>query len=225
MRNALSKIGIASGLLAPVLWLSIIIVCGAMRPGFSHLTQYISELGERGGSTEFLMRYLGFLPTGLMHVAFAAFLYRAFGRSRMAVLAAALLATNGVARVGAGVFPCAPGCDGGRLDVGQRMHSLSAEVGFFALIGAAVLWGVVFRAHESLRGLSVYSICSGFLGLLFLALMARSAESRAGTGLFERLSSGSLSLWIFVFAARTWRLKSLNTVGAPSPTSGALTRR
>jgi hypothetical membrane protein len=56
----LRRLGILSGILAPLLWLSLIGIAGAMRPGFSHVSQYISELGERGSSTEALMRYAAF---------------------------------------------------------------------------------------------------------------------------------------------------------------------
>jgi hypothetical protein len=38
-------------------------LAGALRPGFSHVTQYISELGERGSSTEVLVRYGAFEVT------------------------------------------------------------------------------------------------------------------------------------------------------------------
>ncbi len=51
------KVGNLCGILAPLLWASAIIVCGRLRPEYSHYTQYISELGERGSSTEFIMRY------------------------------------------------------------------------------------------------------------------------------------------------------------------------
>ena len=152
------------------------------------------------------MRYLGFVPTGLMHIAFAAFLYAAFRGSRLAAIAATLLAINGLARVGAGLFPCAPGCAGPNALLSEQLHSLSAAIGFFAFIGASVLWGTVLRRHPSLRGLSPYSIASGILGLGFLLLMVWSEPQRAGTGLYERLSSGVLSLWVFVFAARLWQL-------------------
>jgi hypothetical protein len=42
--------------------------------------------------------------------------------------------------------------------------------------------------------------------MLFLALMVGSDAPRAGTGLYERLASGVLSLWVFVVAARLLRL-------------------
>ena len=153
------------------------------------------------------MRYAGFVPTGLMHMAFAAFLYVAFRGSPLAVIAATLLAINGLARIGAGLFPCEPGCVGPKLLLSQQLHSLSAGLGFFALIGASVLWGIVFRRYRSLRGLSLFSVACGIVGLVFLLLMTWSAEARAGTGLYERLSSGVLSLWVLVFAARLWRLE------------------
>lgn len=193
-------------MLAPPLWASAIIFCGSSRPEYSHFAQYISELGERGSTTEFIMRYAGFLPTGLMHMAFAAYLYVAFRGSRLAVIAATLLAINGLARIGAGLFPCEPGCVGPNLLLSQQLHSLSAGIGFFALIGAAVVWGIFLRRYRSLRGLSLFSIGCAAAGLVFLLLMVWSAELRAGTGLYERLSSGVLSLWVLVFAARLWRL-------------------
>ena len=198
------RIGVLCGVSAPILWASAIALCGSLRPGYSHLTQYISELGERGSSTEYLMRYAGFVPTGLMHVAFAACLLAAFKGSRLGVSGAVLLAINGLARAGAGMFPCEPGCSGDEM-VTQRLHNLSATIGFFALIGATILWGILFRRDRYLRMLSPYSIGSGILGLAFLVLMNGSAGSRAGPGLYECLASGVLSLWILVFALALWR--------------------
>jgi hypothetical protein len=51
-------------------------------------------------------------------------------------------------------------------------------------------------------------------GLVFLLLMSWSAELRRGTGLYERLSSGVLSLWVLVFAVRLWYLKPAEACGA-----------
>jgi hypothetical membrane protein len=199
------RLGILCGMVAPLLWASSILYVGSLRPDYSHFTQYISELGERGSSTEFTMRYAGFVPTGLMHMAFAASLYAAFRGSRVAAIGAALLAINGLARIGAGLFPCAPGCEGPELPLSQQLHSLSAGIGFFALIGACVLWGIFSRSHRSPQWLGPFSVGCAALGMVFLLLMMWSADLRAGTGLYERLSSGVLSLWVLVLAAMQWR--------------------
>jgi hypothetical membrane protein len=203
--NALaSRAGILCGLLAPLLWASVIVLGGSLRPGFSHFTQYISELGERGSPTELLMRYAAFMLTGLMHLAFAGTLATTFRSSRLGVVAALLIGLNGLARIGAGFFPCDVACEETG-SLGQRMHSLSAGVGFLALAVSIILWSVVFKRTSRLRNLAAYSVISGVLGLAFLLLMLWSAEHGTARGLFERLSSGVLSLWILVFALRLWR--------------------
>jgi hypothetical membrane protein len=202
--SGLFKLGILCGVLAPLLWVTGIVLCGTLRPGYSHFAQYISELGERGSSTEVLMRYGAFVPTGLMHLAFAGALATRFRSSRLGVLAAILLGLNGLARIGAGFFPCEVGCEETG-SFGQRMHSLSAAVGFLALVVSAVLWSVVFGRTCDMQSLAAYSVASGALGLAFLLLMVWSVEQESARGLFERLSSGVLSLWILVFALRLQR--------------------
>jgi len=172
--------------------------------GLQPFAQYISELGESGSSTELLMRYAAFVPTGLMHLAFAGALAIAFRSSRLGVLAALLLGVNGLARIAAGYFPCEVGCEETG-STGQRMHSLAAAVGFLALVASTALWSVVFKRTQELRNLAAYSVISGALGLAFLLLMVWGADHGTARGLFERLSSGVLSLWILVFALRLQR--------------------
>lgn len=201
MKTTLYKLGIMCGICAPVLWAASIILCGSLRPGYDHLTQYVSELGERGSSTELLMRYAGFVPTGVMHVLFAGSLYSAFKGRKLVSVAVMLLVLNGLGRVAAGLFPCEAGCAEPRILLSQKIHTFAAGVGFLALIASSIIWGIILRRRGERGKLGTYSIVSGLLGLVFLLLMQSSDESRAGTGLYERLSSGFLSLWVLVFAA------------------------
>lgn len=208
MKVRLFKIGILCGIVAPLLWALVIIVSGSLRPEYSGFTQYISELGERGSSTELLMRYAGFVPTGLMHAAFAAVLYGVFRGNRLAAIAALLLAVNGLGRVGAGLFPCELGCTGPRILLSQKLHSISSGIGFLAIIASSLLWGIFLKFKPKLRWLGLFSIGSGILGLVFLLLMLSSAEARTATGLYERLSTGVLSLWVMLFAIRLWSVEA-----------------
>jgi hypothetical protein len=41
---------------------------------------------------------------------------------------------------------------------------------------------------------------------MLLMLMAWNAEPASARGLLERLASGVLSLWVFIFAARLYRI-------------------
>ena len=193
----LRTIGIACGVLAPLLWLSLIGAAGAMRPEFSHVSQYISELGERGSSTEFLMRYGAFEFTGLLYVCFAAALLRRFRDGWYCTLAAALITLDGLGRIGAGVFACDPGCTG--LSSSQALHHLFATLGFSSGLLAAIAWGYVFHRRGWPPSLTWYSVATG-VGSLVLLLLMSSNRVPGATGLFEHIATGLLSLWLLVFA-------------------------
>lgn len=202
------RLGILYGMAAPLLWALVIAYSASLRHEYSHYSQFVSELAERGSSTESLVRYAGFVLTGTMHIAFAIVLYATFSRQRLAALAAALIALNGLAHACAGVFSCDPGCSPAHPSYSQTLHCVFATLGYFSFVGAAVLWGIVFRRYQSLRDLSTFSIAAGIAGLIFFVLMAYSVDLRAGTGMYQRLSSGVLSLWLLVFALRLWRLQA-----------------
>ena len=203
------RVGLLCGLAAPLLWAAVIVVAGEMRPGFDHASQYISELGERGSTTESFMRHAGFVATGLMHIAYAwafrATLARVGARPRLALLVAVLVALNGLGRIGAGMFPCEPGCAAPEAP-SQRLHHLAATLAFLAMAAATLLGALLFRGDRRLRALAPYSLASGVLALGFLALMSASEPTRGATGLYERLASGALTLWVMVTA---WRLRAL----------------
>jgi hypothetical membrane protein len=203
------RAGLACGLVAPVLWAAMIVTTGELRPGFDHVAQYISELGERGSSTEIPMRYGGFVATGLMHVGYALAFYvtvqRITRRSLLTLLVALLIALNGLGRIGAGIFSCEPGCAAPDV-LSQRLHSHSATIAFLSIAGAALLGAMLFRSTRQLKPLAAYSLISGGAGLIFLALMSAGEATHADTGLYERLASGVLTLWIFVTALRLRRI-------------------
>ncbi|MBD9358889.1 DUF998 domain-containing protein [Methylomonas albis] len=199
----LRRFGIYCGIAAPLIWLSLISLAGAMRPEFSHSYQYISELGERGSSTEIPMRYIGFEFAGVLYVCFATALPASLREGWRSALVAVFIGLDGLGRVGAGVFACDPGCDG--LSSSQELHRLFATTGFSSAILAAIACGIVFRGHAWLGILSVYSIGSGILAAIFLLLMTWDTNPIQTPGLFEHLATGVLSLWLLVFAARLSR--------------------
>ena len=191
------------GVLGPLLWLSLIAVAGALQPGFSHVTHYISELAERGSSTETLMRYAAFEFTGFLYLCFGLTLMGEFRNSRFSRLAACLIALDGLGRIGAGVFPCDPGCVG--LSLSQNLHHFFATVGFSSGILATIVWGIIFRIQGWSKIFIGYSVGTGMLALTFLLGMTWSQNPMKTPGLFEHLATLILSLWLLVFAAYLFR--------------------
>ena len=196
----LRKFGLYCGIISPILWLALIATAGALRPDFSHVTQYISELAERGSATEALMRYGAFGLTGLLYLCFAGALLATFRNGSLSRAAALLIALDGVGRMGAGAFPCDPGCV--QVSLGPDLHKLFATIGFSSGILAAFLWGRLLRGVPRLRPLASFSVGSGAVALVSLLLMSWARDPALPSGLFEHLATAVLSVWLLVFAIR-----------------------
>jgi hypothetical membrane protein len=202
------RVALLCGVVSPILWIGLIAFGDIVRPDVDAVTGFISELGERGSATELIMRWAGFGVTGLLYVCFAAALPSAAGTGRWRILLVALfVAVDGIGRVGAAVYPCDPGCQGTSRD--QQLHRLFATIAFCSGILAALADGVLFR-----RG---FAAAMGLSAMIFLLLMTWSDNPLDAHGLFERLATGALSLWMLVFATRMRRW--------PNPRRDPLARR
>src|SRR6185295_8471642 len=125
--------------------------------------------GERSSSTEVLMRYGGFGFTGLLYLVFAGALAATLPGGMLLRVAAALIALEGIGRIGAGVFPCNTGC--APVAQGPNLHALFATIGFVSGVLATFLWAWLFRRVEGLRVLTAFSVACGTVALLSLSLM------------------------------------------------------
>lgn len=199
------RLAILCGLLSPALWWTTILTCQAALPGFDPIVMTISELAETGRSTATVMFGAGFLATGLLNIGFGAGLHGMLGRTRAAALAGTLVAVNGLARIGVGFNPCEPGCVATGASNVQARHFLFAAIGFAAMIAASAVAAGVLRRRAVPGWLVPYTMLSMLLGLGFIVAMQVAGETWRAAGLLERLSSASLTLWMFVLALVLWR--------------------
>jgi len=188
----LQRVARRIGIAAPLLWLALIAWGDLYRADIDAVTDYISELGERGSSTAGVFGTVGFLFTGLLYVVLAATLPMFLrGRWRTAVVAV-LLAFEGIGRMGAGAYPCDPGCDG--VSRAQELHGLFATLGFSSGVLAALVAGVVYRRR--------IDILLGLAAAGFLLLLTWESNPLPAVGLWERLATAALSVWLIVFSRR-----------------------
>jgi hypothetical membrane protein len=64
-----AKLSAVTALACFVVMALTVVVAGALTPGYSHVSQYISELGARGAPQEWGVRLAGFLPSGILLLA------------------------------------------------------------------------------------------------------------------------------------------------------------
>jgi hypothetical membrane protein len=193
------------GVTGPVVFAMVILVSAALRPGYSHVTNLISELGATGTPYAVLMNYAGFVPAGLMLAAFGVALAGVLPRQRLALAGAVLVTLFGAGVASSGVISCDPGCpqSGGSFE--NLVHDRIAPIAFLSLIVGAAILGFHFRRLPAWRHLAAYSLLTSGIALLCLVALANSLESRVLTGLWQRLMLTSLLLWCAVIGLGAYR--------------------
>ena len=194
------------GIAGPIVFVLVTLICASLRPGFDHMTQFISELGANGTAYAALMNYAGFVPTGIFFVSFAIALGVTVAPSRLGLLSALLLALFGTGVITAGIMSCDAGCPIRGASTEAVIHDRVSVLSFLAAIVAAGLLGFFARGRAEWGRLWIYCFASSATALLFLGLMGRSLESGALTGLWQRLLLMVLFSWCAVVGLHVSRL-------------------
>jgi hypothetical membrane protein len=193
------------GVAGPVVFAVATLVSAALRPGYSHVTNMISELGATGTPYAALMNYAGFVPAGLMLAALGVALAGVLPRQRLALAGAVLVTLFGAGVASSGVISCDPGCpqSGGSFE--NLVHDRIAPIAFLSHIAGAAILGFCFRRLPAWRHLAAYSLITSGIALLCLVALASSLESRVLTGLWQRLMLASVLLWCAVIGLGAYR--------------------
>jgi len=164
---------------------------GAFYPGYSHTSQYISELGARGAPHEWLVRWVGFLPAGILQLLFVVTAFKVLPRSVLTTFGLLGIAIYAFGYVAAAVYPL----DGGHRSqpsASQVIHNLVGVSGYLlAPLSLAVLaWRARRWPHAgNLPVAGLLAAIMAFLGLLFL-----SSEFRY-VGVSQRVLELSVLVW------------------------------
>ncbi|MFQ5400870.1 MAG: DUF998 domain-containing protein [Anaerolineae bacterium] len=186
------------GVFAP-LWLSAVsVVAGALTPGYSPVSEVVSELGARGMPYADLMNGAGFMLTGIFIILFSLGAKRMMGNGKLAGLTSLLIALTGVGVFGSGYFPCDPGCAIENMSIPMLKHALAGLTTFaFSAVTPLV---VSFHYWRSRRwGYFAYSLLTGVALLSLLSIMFSPIISGI-EGLHQRAFLGIYFLWVIFFA-------------------------
>lgn len=193
-------------LFGPLIFTAVVVLASLLREDYSHVTQFVSELGATSSSRAGLMNYLGFVPGGLGLVAFGIALGRRPSKSRTTRAATSLLVFFGAGVAASGIISCDPGCPQGGGSRENFVHDKIGPVSFLCAIVATGLLGLSFRREPGRRGFSVYSVSTSLVAFCFLILLAGSLETRALTGFWQRLLVAALFSWCAIVGLRVYRL-------------------
>ena len=89
------------GIVAPISFTTVVVVLGSIQPGYSHLSQTISSLGDIGAPNAAIQN-INFVVTGMLTLAFALGLQRGIGDGKGSKVGPALVALWGMGLIASG---------------------------------------------------------------------------------------------------------------------------
>lgn len=180
--------------------------------GYSHASQYISELGARGAPRGGLVS-LGFVLVGLLLLAATVLtvtsmaVTSAGGVPRMALVGIALVGGGlGLSYFISGFARCDAGCpESGSLSGVQQVHNTVGVLGYLAAIGGVLLFSIALgksplRNAPAWRRIATAGLFAVPL-LLTIAILTTTAD--ASRGLLQRLIELILLGWFWAVAQQS----------------------
>jgi hypothetical membrane protein len=199
------------GIIGPILFVAAFTIAGALRPGYSPISQAISALGTgvNGWQEDIPAIILGILLLAFTLSFFLAM--RSVLPATSRVIGSVLLAIVALVWITVGIFTAAPST--------RTVHTIASVVGEVSAIAALFVIGIGLRAAPSWRAWSVYTIATAVVALVTLLLTfitsqrSLSASVRIG-GLLERLLVVEILAWFVAFGVKLARLEA---PASPSP--------
>ena len=203
------RVAALAGMLAAPFYLTLILVLGALEPGFSHRTSLMSLLGGVAG-VRGLVFNLGVAATGILVGAFALGLKRELPSRWSTRVGSALLMLGALGLIGAGAFPCNQGCRNILVapDLVGRVHTLAAAIAGLGTGLAPFFLAAAMRRDGMWRPLAKPTVVAATLanlpGIAFWIAFLTGHRLPSVEGILQRLGLVIVLLWM-VFIAERWR--------------------
>ncbi len=197
----IKKIAAWSGLLGVVLFVIATVLGGLLLPGYSHLSQYISESYAIGTPYGPALRYYVFIPSGFLLALFAILNASSFREKKTKLGFWGIGIFYGVATIIVSIFPCDAGCNKELIDpsIAQLIHSLTGMLTYIFVPISLLVIGISFLKSEDYSNMGKLAIASAVISFLFM-FMLTSEPVPSYAGLYQRIIEGSILFWILAFS-------------------------
>ncbi len=175
-----------------LLWLaSTIFIAGHFYPGYSQVSQFISELAATGSPYGGYVNYLGFIPAELLILAFALMSYSVLPRTRQNIIGLIFIVIYGVSLGVAAIFPCDFECQPVPT-LSHNIHMASALPGYLSGIIAILL---ISSGSKSWAKSARFKFSGYIMAALALLAFCNLNPNSDTVGLNQRILELSIYLW------------------------------
>lgn len=174
-------------------------------PGYSDVTNYISDLGNSQGSPAYWAFNGSIIVLGLLGLLGTALIRSAFAQRRTRTARIGMLALASLGAIGVGVFPETA------TELGGHIHAVVSLITFLGSGFSLLFLAVAMMRDTRWEGFRGYTGISGAVTLLaMMALISVGSGPatglRADAGLIERLVVAPILLWAIVAGLHLVRL-------------------
>ncbi len=185
--------------IASYLWLFMtVLIAGVLHPGYSHVSQFMSELGAQGAPGGWMVNYLGFLPTEILFLAFVGLAFRRAGRDAVTRVGLALLGLYAVSLIIASFYPCDAGCRPDDPTFSHMVHIASGLGAYLFCIAGVLVLAVGCRRRNG----NVLTVLGVLAGAFALFCFVQITPDNPHVGLYQRGLETTLYAWCIAFAVR-----------------------
>lgn len=195
-----------AGIVGPAIFILVFTLEGWLRPGYSPLAQYVSELslGPRGW-----IEIVNFLIVGTLMLWFSHGVAAVFSNGRASKAGPLLLAIIGLCLLLSGPFVTDTNPVFAQKSFAGMVHSLLGAVVFTCAPASCFVFYHRFRQDPDWRPLAAWTLVTGIATAI--AVIAMEAGQQPGSalypwlGLIQRAALGPYFIWVIGFAARIRR--------------------
>lgn len=179
------------------LWFACtIFIAGHFYPDYSHVAQFISELGATGSPYGNYVNYLGFIPTELFLLGFVFVSDSVLPRTKWNTIGLILIAVYGVSLGVAAFFPCDFECEPDVPTLSHLIHMTSAFPGYLCGILAIFCISSASKSWSKSKTFKYTGYVAGIFALFALVNLDPSSNT---VGLNQRVLEFTLYSWFIYF--------------------------
>lgn len=190
------------GILGVVLFIVTTIIGGYVFDGYSHISQYISESYASGTEYGHLLRWYGYVPSGLLIGVFCFLKARFFNDYKYTFFGFIGFGIfYGIFTSLVSVFPCDYGCNRDYADssVPQTLHTLLSVVTYTMTPLSLYFIGFGFKKIDKFKTIANNSIILSFIGFFFGMIFLGNANSTIA-GILQRVTEFVYLFWLIYYS-------------------------
>jgi hypothetical membrane protein len=201
MKNP-NKVFAVCGIIAPILYLLMVVIGGALSPGYSHMAETVSELLVAGAPNKPLLNTL-LITDYVLGILFAIGLHRGINEGKGSKVGPAFLIIVSVLSLFTIFFPQDPG--GEPVTFAGTVHVVLIIPMVILSLGAFLAFWRRLKSDSLWSGYDRYSLVT-FIVAIPLGVVSAVSLNSPYVGLLERISVAVILQWGFVMAIKLFRL-------------------